>query len=103
MKVNIYLTKDGQESLVKTGKVEWSWHYHVVTHENLEYGGGNNKDNILLCEGLELPLPAQEAVLPAVVARMRARIDEIYSTAAAEANEVKEELNKLLAIEHQPS
>lgn len=96
MKLRIYLTPDGAESLA-TGHNLWPWHFscRVVSEEGLL---DPPVEGAVQIGEAEVELPSAIDLAAIAEKKLRARLQEIRAEAYQEERKVQERLDKLLAL-----
>jgi hypothetical protein len=95
MKVQIYLTVDGQEVLAQNSPSSlYPWHFSVQqVPSNIDL----NKRYILVGE-VDVELPAAKTCIPNVIAGLEAERDRVYAEAALQAKHLNERLQNVLSL-----
>lgn len=98
MKLRIYLTVEGQESLA-TGREIWPWQFNTRLEYKGEFLAADPGAVFLLETDVELPSPA--SCLPNVVAMLDQRTAEINALAHADLMAISKRKSELLSITYQ--
>ncbi len=96
MKLDIYITAEGLEKLVK-GEQLYNWDFCTRVQEAM-YETARPKNSLPAALGVELTLPSRESAIDPAAAALKARIQSTYAEAEANVAELKERLQNLLAL-----
>lgn len=93
MKLCIYLTPEGLEALA-LGRNLYNWHYSTRLEDDTP-----PKNSILIAK-CTAKLPAKEACIAPVLAKLKEREDEINASAAEDLMAIRQRKNDLLMLTH---
>lgn len=96
MKLDIYITAEGLEHLVRDEQL-YSWHFVLRLQESNSFET-RPKNSLPVVIGVELTLPSRESAIEPAKAALEARIQETYAEAETNVRELKERLQNLLAL-----
>lgn len=98
--LTIYLNTEGMERHAK-GESLYSWHYSIQVRQPNDEPYGKEKGDFLELATVDPVLPAPAACIAPVLAKLKAREDELRQETYAELDKLQQRRNDLLMIGHE--